>query len=633
MRIKTNVRTVLILVLILSMLFTQLVSATTAVYYEAGDLIDDSISVTIPNKPAQVDIVFCFDLTGSMGSVLSSAKSQAGQIITTLDALDVDINYGVTSHMDYTSYYDSYGYTSTYGSESSGDYPYNLDMPITDNEAAIIESINGLELAYGNDYAESYTRALYEAYADENLGWREGSKRIVITFNDAIFHDDNVYEEVTDSEYSTGGDPGRDEIMFTEDDLDFQDVMRQYEEEGIILLACRTSSSYADVWEYWTEYTGGATYLLNTGDIVEEMYTYVSTAVTVDTVTDLHVEADPDWLESSDPDQYTGPTGVDVSFDFTLEVPEGLSPGLHEVTVRLVDEDGVIFASQIIEVWIEEEEEELYFTQLDSVVDYNAPTDVVVDSDDNVFVSDFYDDCIYMSSTTDASIVFTYGSSGDGIGEFNHPSGIAIDRMDNIYVADTYNNRIVVFKDDNVNGIIDSDEWTEYGTYGNGEFEFNKPMGVFVDNNGDIYVADTYNSRIVIFDETGSWSSFGSSGTGASQFRFPYDVAVNGDSIWVSDTFNQRVSKFDISEPQSYLETYKVSFPYGLAIDEGGNVFVAKRQSGEVLCIQTDEVYGIRGYGIGEFLSPIGICFDSDNRLWVVDVTDSEVEYSTSITD
>jgi hypothetical protein len=77
------------------------------------------------------DIIFVFDLTGSMGGELSYAQANANAIMDSLKSSIPDIRFGVASHSDYPSYYSYCGYSATYGSSSWGDFPYNLDRPLT----------------------------------------------------------------------------------------------------------------------------------------------------------------------------------------------------------------------------------------------------------------------------------------------------------------------------------------------------------------------------------------------------------------------------------------------------------------------------------------------------------------------
>jgi streptogramin lyase len=96
------------------------------------------------------------------------------------------------------------------------------------------------------------------------------------------------------------------------------------------------------------------------------------------------------------------------------------------------------------------------------------------------------------SSATAADFKFAFGSQGSGNGEFNFPSAIAVDSGGNIYVADTFNDRVQVF---NPSGVFQS----TFGSFGTGNGEFSSPYGIAVGSRGNIYVADTANNRVQVF--------------------------------------------------------------------------------------------------------------------------------------
>ncbi|MCX9026389.1 MAG: hypothetical protein OIN85_09880 [Candidatus Methanoperedens sp.] len=99
--------------------------------------------VSLTGSIPKADVIFSFDLTGSMSGTLSTAQMQAIDIMTRLDTVITDANYGVTSHMDYPGTYNSFGYSTTYGSAFSGDYAYGLNQSITSNRTAVKNAING----------------------------------------------------------------------------------------------------------------------------------------------------------------------------------------------------------------------------------------------------------------------------------------------------------------------------------------------------------------------------------------------------------------------------------------------------------------------------------------------------------
>ena len=83
-------------------------------------------------------------------------------------------------------------------------------------------------------------------------------------------------------------------------------------------------------------------------------------------------------------------------------------------------------------------------------------------------------------------------SQGETPDAFYGPRGIATDAEGRVYVADTGNKRIVVFD-------ADGNAITEFGSTGFDPGQFDEPVGVTVDRNGTVYVVDTWNQRIQTF--------------------------------------------------------------------------------------------------------------------------------------
>ncbi|HWP98700.1 MAG TPA: 6-bladed beta-propeller, partial [Syntrophomonadaceae bacterium] len=269
-----------------------------------------------------------------------------------------------------------------------------------------------------------------------------------------------------------------------------------------------------------------------------------------------------------------------------------------------------------------------YYTPTGNLLAFKGATDSVVDSNGNVYVSDYYNNRIVKFDAS-GNFLAAYGTQGSGVGQFLKPSGIAIDGSGSIYVADTYNNRIVKFNDLNNNGGLEADEWKAWGTAGSGALQFKLPMGVFV-KNGLVYTADSYNHRLTVFDSSnpdGTWQSIGAQGSGNGQFKAPNDIVVDSQgNIWVSDTLNNRVQKLD--KNGSYIQQYAASMPYGISIDQSGAVYVAERQTGLIQCLTNSKTFGGKGTGAGLFTNPVGLNVDSQNRLWIVDVTTGKVQCS-----
>src|SRR5438093_295443 len=150
------------------------------------------------------------------------------------------------------------------------------------------------------------------------------------------------------------------------------------------------------------------------------------------------------------------------------------------------------------------------------------------------------------SSTTSTTVpicgtfVTTWGSSGTGDGQFNAPLGVATDGNGNVYVADTNNNRIQKFASTGTFLTAWSISRHRKSGWSNG------PFGAATGGGGNDDVDDG-NNRIQKFDANGAflttWGSFGYSGNG--QFNGSFCVATDGNgNVYVADEGNSRIQKF-----------------------------------------------------------------------------------------
>lgn len=161
------------------------------------------------------------------------------------------------------------------------------------------------------------------------------------------------------------------------------------------------------------------------------------------------------------------------------------------------------------------------------------------------------------------------------------PRGVAADRRGNVYVADTLNHRIAVY--DSSGRFVRA--WGSVGT-GPGQFAArDSPQGVAVGPDNLIYVADTWNQRIEVFRTDGrfvrQWGG-GPIGSGQGQFYGPRSVAVApSGNVFVADTGNERVEEF--SSSGAYIRSFgtrgaavgQFDEPSSVALDARGNVYVA----------------------------------------------------------
>ena len=333
---------------------------TLRVTLQAGESVSEHKTLYLPEDaaPAQGDIVFSFDLTGSMGNAIAEVKVNAAALMESVRVLIPDTYFGVISHQDYPMFYDYCGYAEAYGDPADGDLPYMLNRSLTGDLTDVHGVINGLTLGDGADGPECYSRVLHEATVDDAIGWRAGSTKMVILWGDNVPHDCQ-YRLCIGGSGSTGGDPGRDWIMGNADDLRILDVVTGMALNDIMLLAMYNglSSTNLSLWNCFARKTGGEAFEVNPDGTVpggEDLPSYIASIISaqfteIDEVT-LEV-CDPGfehWLIDVDPPAYYNVVLDEphyLEYDITLRVPEGTPPGLYCFDICALG-DGAIYATQ-----------------------------------------------------------------------------------------------------------------------------------------------------------------------------------------------------------------------------------------------------------------------------------------------
>jgi DNA-binding beta-propeller fold protein YncE len=165
---------------------------------------------------------------------------------------------------------------------------------------------------------------------------------------------------------------------------------------------------------------------------------------------------------------------------------------------------------------------------------------LAMDDNDRLFVSDpGLKHVLVFNAKHEAEDVITEGMVS--------PGGLAIDTENRLlYVADVDQDQVLVYDADSlklIRRIGTGGHHHELTTPG----DFARPAGVAVDQDSNLYVADTLNNRIEIFDGDGNFiRAFGKPGDGPGYFSRPKGVAIDSDNhIWVVDGMQDRVQVFN----------------------------------------------------------------------------------------
>ena len=271
---------------------------------------------------------------------------------------------------------------------------------------------------------------------------------------------------------------------------------------------------------------------------------------------------------------------------------------------------------------------------------FTFPRAVTVDGQGKIYVADSGNNRIQVFNP-DGSFQRQWGSTckldtkegcqGDGRGQFNEPWGIAVDQEGSVYVSDTWNHRIQKFDKDgkfvNMWGVFESTG----GELGK-PFAFYGPRQVAVGKDGKIYVMDTGNKRVQVFNPDGSFASqFGGGGVVEGRFDEPTGLAQDAAGNWyVADTWNRRAQKFD--QNGNYAAQWQVFGWAGnsvinkpqMAVDQKRNiVYASDPENYRILAFNPD---GTPRFALGQygndpqsFLLPTGVAVGPDGRLYVAD--------------
>jgi DNA-binding beta-propeller fold protein YncE len=201
---------------------------------------------------------------------------------------------------------------------------------------------------------------------------------------------------------------------------------------------------------------------------------------------------------------------------------------------------------------------------------------------------------------------------------------------------------------------IAADALEAIARHGTGEGEVNGPADVAVDGDGNVFIADRLNQRIVKITADGEFSSVGGIGNGDGQFADPYSdeyqvhdgpwgIATGPDgNVYVADTWNHRIQVFtsDLEFVRSWgrAELCQGSEcpldalfgPRDIAIDADGNVLVVDTGNKRIVKYNAEglaiAMYGGGGGGEGRFEEPTSVSIAANGDIFVADYWNQRIQ-------
>jgi sugar lactone lactonase YvrE len=220
-----------------------------------------------------------------------------------------------------------------------------------------------------------------------------------------------------------------------------------------------------------------------------------------------------------------------------------------------------------------------YLTQFGSAGEgngqFDTPVDIAITAGGDLWVTDALN-CRVQKFDSTGKYLDQFGGCGFEGGKFVEASGIAIGPNGHIWVTDSGYYRVQEFT-------AAGEFIRSVGGYGIGNGQFESPNGVAIGSDGHVWVADSYLNRVQEFSASGEYlSQFGTYGTGPGQFAGagPIEVTPSG-RIWITDRETGRVQGFNASG--HYLGTFGSFWePGGLAAGPEDSVYVSDSRNDRV---------------------------------------------------
>lgn len=292
---------------------------------------------------------------------------------------------------------------------------------------------------------------------------------------------------------------------------------------------------------------------------------------------------------------------------------------------------------------------------------FNAPLGLCIDANDNLIVADFRNARIRRidpqgNVTTIAGGVQGFANGTGSAARFYGPAGVALDRQGNIIVADYGNNRIrLISPTGQVTTIAGGGQYGNQNGVGlNAKFAY--PSSVTVDENNNIYVLDSGTNLVRKIDPgryvstlAGNYNGFADGAGNAASFSFSGAAPqacldVNGDLI-IADFFNSRIRRVTTAdgnvttlagggEGDGPALQAGFFFATGITRDLSGNFIIADWHNATIrkLDRQTNFVSTIAGNGVeghadgpalqASFIRPGAVAVNSRGEIFVSDYAD-----------
>ena len=172
---------------------------------------------------------------------------------------------------------------------------------------------------------------------------------------------------------------------------------------------------------------------------------------------------------------------------------------------------------------------------------FSFVTDAVQDSHGNYYIAQYHEHDRIQKYSRDGKFLFKWGRQGSRPGEFNRPQNLAIDDKDRLWIADSCNHRVQVFDATGKGAKL----ITQWGKAGRELGQLKYPYDILLDGEGHVYLCEFGNHRVQKFTLDGTWvGSWGKAGRGDGELHNPWAFCRDSRGrLHVLDSMNHRVQR------------------------------------------------------------------------------------------
>lgn len=264
----------------------------------------------------------------------------------------------------------------------------------------------------------------------------------------------------------------------------------------------------------------------------------------------------------------------------------------------------------------------------------SSPYRIFVASDGTIYIPDYDNHRVqkWLPGATAGITVAGGHGAGNAANQLSHPTAVFVDQYNSVYVADKENYRI--------------QKWTPGSTAGVTVATFSAPADVFVDKQGNIYTSAQASSQVqMVTISTNTYTVAAGSGDPGNSLR---DLASNtgifvddNGAVYVCDSDNNRIMKWTrgattgilVAGGSSGSGNNQLNSPSDVVVDCMGNLYIADRGNNRIQKWAPGASEGItvaggngQGAGINQLNQPVGLSVDSTGTIYVADFNNHRIQ-------